>query len=89
MSFLVKLKVWHFELNAPQRAVAHVGLATDHEILILEEEVIPQEGRMVKVDAVFTHDLQIGDWIYFHLDNHGANSWHVLEIKLLLDDESK
>jgi hypothetical protein len=83
----VKLKVWHFELNAPQRAVAHVGLATDHEVLIVEEEVIPQEGRMLKVDAVFTHDLLVGDWIYFHLDNHGANSWHVLEIKLLLAND--
>lgn len=80
----VELKVWHFELNAAQRAVAHVGLATDHEVLIVEEEVIPQEGRMIKVEAVFTYDLLVGDWIYFHLDNHGANSWHVLEIKLQL-----
>ena len=51
--------------------------------------MIPQEARMLKVEAVFTHDLKIGDWIYFHLDNHGANSWHVLEVKLLLDDELK
>ena len=83
----VKLKVWHFELHAPQHAVAHVGLATNKEVLMIAEEVIPQEGRMLKLEAEFTRDLAIGEPIYFHVDNHGANSWHLLDIKLLVSDD--
>ena len=83
----VQLKVWHFDLTAPQQAIAHVGLATEHERLFIEEEAIPQEGRMLKFEAEFTHDLSEGEWIYFHLDNHGANSWHLLEIKLLIAED--
>ena len=86
---VLQLKVWHFDLNATQRALAHVGVATKNEILIMEEEVIPQEARMIKAEATFTHDLQVGDWIYFHLDNHGANSWHLLEIELLIVEKSQ
>ena len=82
-----QLKVWHFELTAPQQAIAHVGLATEYEHLMIEEEPIPQEGRMLKFEAEFTHDLSVGEWIYFHLDNHGANSWHLLEIKLLIAED--
>ena len=82
----IQLKVWHFDLNAPQRAVAHLGLATEDETLIWVQEPIPQAGRMVKEEGVVTQDLSQGEWLYFHLDNHGANSWHLLEIKLVLSD---
>ena len=84
----IQLKVWHFDLNAPQRAVAHIGLSTDYENIIWVEEAIPQESRMIKDEGLINHDVLPGQWIYFHLDNHGANSWHLLEIKLLLDEST-
>ena len=81
----VKFKVWHFELNAPQPAFAQIGLATEYEILTVAEEPIPSAGDMLKFEAVFTHDVPLGSWIYVHLDNHGANSWHIMEVTLLID----
>ena len=82
----IQLKIWHFDLNAPQRAVAHIGLSTDQENIIWVEEAIPQESRMIKEEGLISYDVLPGQWLYFHLDNHGANSWHLLEISLLLDE---
>jgi hypothetical protein len=84
----LRMKVWHFELNAGAPANAHLGLATPYETLLIAEEPIPQPGGMVTLDALFTQDLPQGAPLYFHLDNHGANSWHLLEViaRPLTDD---
>jgi hypothetical protein len=76
----IRANVWHFELNAPEPAHALVGLASAEAIMDQVEEPIPQTGRLVQLNFLAQTPMPADSWLYFHLNNHGANSWHLVEI---------
>ena len=78
----VVINIWHFELVAPERAMAYLGVATRDNILIEIEEPIPSPARRVELSFTMTEALPASTPLFFHLNNHGANSWHLVEVLL-------
>ena len=78
----VRAAIWHFALSAPEAASAWVGLATADGILVKIREPIPQPARLVELEFTAQRDITEDTPIYFHVSNHGANSWHLLNIQI-------
>jgi len=83
----VHAKVWHFALSAPEPSFARIGLATAEGILVQVLEPIPQPGGLIELDFLAQKSIAEGTPIYFHISNHGANSWHLLEIQINPDGD--
>lgn len=86
---LIRAAVWHFALTAPEPASARVGLATADGILAQVIEPIPQQGRLIQLEFIAQGPIAEATPIYFHISNHGANSWHLLDIQINPDPESE
>lgn len=78
----IQVSVWHFALTAPEPATALVGLALADRVLVTMEEPIPAEGRLMLLDHIVETPVPAGTDLYFHLHNHGANSWHLVEVTI-------
>jgi len=78
----LELRVWHYQLLADSPATAHLGLAVDGEIWGVAEEPIPSMSRMVVVEMTVPTATPVGAEVAFRLDNHGVNSWHLVDLTL-------
>jgi hypothetical protein len=77
---IIDVRIWHFQLSAAEPAQAHVAVVVD-ALPILDERVpIPQAGGLVKSQVQVTRSIAAGAPAYFHLHNHGANSWALVEV---------
>ena len=79
---LIRVEVWHFFLSALEPASARVGLATADGILIEMMERIPQPARLMELEFRAQTSIAENTPIYFHISNHGTNSWHLLDIQI-------
>ncbi len=79
---LLQLRVWHFQLLADGPATAHVHLTIDGEMWATADEQIPSAGRMIVFDMPVTRAVPEGTDVVFHVDNHGINSWHLVDLIL-------
>jgi hypothetical protein len=76
----IKLRLWHFELSAPEPAEAHAAVVVDG-ITILDERIpIPAPGGLVVREVRVERAVEMGAPVLFHLHNHGANSWSLVEV---------
>jgi hypothetical protein len=76
----IKLRLWHFELSAPEPAEAHAAVMVDG-ILVLDERIpIPAPGGLVVRELRIERAVEAGAPVLFHLHNHGANSWSLVEV---------
>lgn len=82
----VRARVWHFELTAPIDAKARVGLALGQTVLVTAEKDIPSDSAMMTLEALIERPWSKGSPLIFHVDNHGANSWHLVEVELNPED---
>jgi hypothetical protein len=77
---IIKVRVWHFELSAPEPAEAHVAVRVG-DLGVLDRSVsIPAPGGLLTSEMVVATPLAAGTPIYFHLHNHGINSWSLVEV---------
>ena len=84
----LRARVFHFALTAPAEATAHLGLAWSDGVFVTADEPIPSESQLVTLDYIAEHSRPAGAELFFHIDNHGSNSWHLLELRLNpVDDE--
>jgi len=79
---LLQLRVWHFQLLADGPGTAHVRLTIDGELWASADEPIPSAGRMIVLDMPVTRAIPEGAEVVFHVDNHGINSWHLVDLLL-------
>ena len=84
----IRVAVWHFALSAPEPASARVGLATADRVLIQMMEPIPQSGRLMELEFIAQGTIVEATPLYFHISNHGTNSWHLLEIQVNPETEA-
>ncbi|MEY4577102.1 MAG: hypothetical protein RL701_1805 [Pseudomonadota bacterium] len=77
---LIVVRVWHFELNAGEAAEAHVALVIDGLSIVDLRVPIPQPGGIIKVQVRAPRAIPAGAAAHFHLHNHGANTWALLDI---------
>ena len=78
----IRMKVWHFALSAPEPASAWVGIATADGILAQMMEPIPHPARLIELEFKVQMPIAENTPIYFHISNHGTNSWHLLDIQI-------
>lgn len=76
----VKVRLWHFQLSAEEPAEAHAALQLDGMRIFDEHIPIPSPGGLVSRRVEATRAIPAGTPIYFHLHNHGANSWSLVEV---------
>lgn len=77
---IVEARVWHFSLFGPN-AEAHVAVRVG-DIDVLDERVaIPGESGLSLASATLESVQPAGTLVYFHLHNHGANSWSWLGLR--------
>lgn len=76
----VTLRLWHFELTAPAPGAARLAVAIDGEPVWEQTIAIPAESGLVRETWTLPRAAAAGAPIVFHLDNHGANTYALLEI---------
>ena len=80
----IHLRLWHYELTGdggPELQEAHaavrVGAAVDWE----ERVPIPSgTGSLLSPRFLAIEAAEEGTTIYFHLHNHGSNTWNLIEV---------
>jgi hypothetical protein len=76
----VIVRLWHFALDAPSAGEAHAVVDVDGLRLMEERVPIPAAGGLIKAEVLLDRAVPSGSPVHFHLHNHGANSWALLEI---------
>lgn len=73
-------RVWHFALSADESAEAHVALRIADTTVLDQTVPIPSEGGLIAVELAAASAFAAGTPIFFHLHNHGDNSWSLVEL---------
>lgn len=76
----LELRVWHFALHAGESALAHVAVRIGDKALLDTTVPIPSEGGLLHIEEVAPESIPEGAAVYFHLHNHGDNSWSFVEL---------
>jgi hypothetical protein len=76
----IHVRLWHFELDASEPAEAHAALLIDGLSILDERVEIPQPGGLIARQLQLPRAVPAGALIHFHLHNHGANSWSLVEV---------
>jgi len=76
----IHLRIWHFDLTAPEAAEAHAAIAMNGGTVWEATVAIPAAGQLISTDWYAAETLSAGTVIHFHLHNHGANSWNLVEL---------
>ncbi len=78
---IIDLKVWHFELSAPEPAQALLALAIDGESVWEQSVAIPGDAGLIETVIELTRDYPEGAELQFHVDNHGENNWMLFRLE--------
>lgn len=78
----LKVRLWHFDLSAPEPAEAHAALTVDGVVVMDERIAIPAPGGLLVKRVQALRTIPEGAPVYFHLHNHGANSWALVEVSV-------
>ncbi|MBT9559721.1 MAG: hypothetical protein IV100_27065 [Myxococcales bacterium] len=78
----VEARVWHFTLLGPT-AEAHVSVRIGDTAVLDERIAIPGESGMSVASFTLDGPVAAGTSVYFHLHNHGSNSWSWLGLRRL------
>lgn len=77
--------VWHLQLWAAERTQGHVALQLGDALLWERYVPIPGHEAVYPLELPLAADAPAGTPLYFHVHNHGANSWRVLAIEARRD----
>jgi len=80
----VLLELWHFDLNAPEPAEAHVAVLFGDKLQWETFIAIPSPGNVQQISFRATRALAPGDAVRLHLHNHGQNSWLLRTLHVLV-----
>jgi hypothetical protein len=76
----LKVRLWHFALTAPEPAEAHAALLVDGMEVMDEKLPIPAPGGLIVKEVRAARAIPAGSPVFFHLHNHGMNSWALVEL---------
>ncbi len=74
----LKVRLWHFELTGPP-GEGHIALAVNEGIVWEQSVAIPSDSELL-VPRFEVGDIIQGDPLHFHVHNHGANSYSLIEV---------
>jgi hypothetical protein len=78
----VFLRLFHFVMQAPTPSVAYVAVRVGDHALWSAEIPIPSAAELMRPLVRADFGAPAGSPIYFHVQNHGANSYHLLEVRV-------
>jgi hypothetical protein len=71
----VVASLYHFDLVAEAPATAHVALLVGDSLVWEQEIAIPGKANAYAIDVPAPFAADPGTPVYFHLHNHGQNTW--------------
>jgi hypothetical protein len=75
------LRLWHDMLVSPEQGkAARIGLVLESEVVFEQIVPIPSPSGIILADLSLRREVATGTPIFFHVDNHGANSYHLMEV---------
>jgi hypothetical protein len=77
---LVKLIFYHFDLVAPEPALAHVAILVDGQVLWEQEIAIPGDANVFIEEFESPISAEAGSPVVIHLHNHGQNTWALQDL---------
>lgn len=78
----LRLRIWHFKLLAGEVAQAHLAIMLGETLLWQTNIPIPSDSKLISERFTAPRDIPKGTPLFFHLHNHGANSYHFLELSV-------
>jgi hypothetical protein len=76
----IRIRVFHFELTSPEGGEAHIAISIGETLIWEQRTAIPADSDGIDETIIAPDDLPAGTPIYFHLHNHGANEWALIEV---------
>ena len=73
-------RVWHFALAAENPAMAWVAITIGDTLVWSEQVAIPSESGLILIKWRAALGYAAGEPIRFHVQNHGSNSWHLIDL---------
>ena len=78
----LRVRLWNFSLTGPAGSAAHIALHAGDTPLWGVEVPIPAPSHLYVDTVVVNEALPAGTPVYFHVDNHGSNSYSLFEVTL-------
>jgi hypothetical protein len=72
---IVQVIFYHYDLVAPEPALAHVAISIDGQMLWEREIAIPGDVGVFVEAFASPITAELGSDVVFHLHNHGPNAW--------------
>lgn len=76
----INVRMWHFDLRSPEPAEGYTAVAIEGETRWEYTVEIPADGALASYGWITDHDIPAGTPLFFHVRNHGLNSWNMIEI---------
>ena len=73
-------RVWHFSLSAEKPAMAWVAITIDDTLVWSEQIAIPADSGLILIKWRTALPFSAGAPIRFHVQNHGSNTWHLIDL---------
>ena len=71
----VVASLYHFDLVAEEPATAHAAIMVGEHVVWEQEIEIPGKANAYAIDVPVDFAADVGTPVYFHLHNHGQNTW--------------
>lgn len=78
----VDIRAWHFGLDAPTGAEAHLALGTATQTLWEQHIPIPSDSALLLDSWTAPEGIAAGTEIFFHFHNHGNNEYYLIEVSV-------
>ena len=76
------VRLWQFEITRSEPAEAFAALRVDDRELWTDTLELPRESGLLEGSVVLDEPIVLGDSVLFHLDNHGTNTWDLIEVSI-------
>lgn len=77
----LRVVLWHLGLYAETSAEAYAALTINGKTVWEVTTPIPSAPKIFDQTRTLSLDIQAGDTLHFHLQNHGVNTWKLLLIR--------
>jgi hypothetical protein len=77
--------LWNYALTAPENATAQLGVQLGDTLIWSDTRPIPGPSALEATRVALPEDVPAGTPIYFHVRNHGSNSYELLELSIVGD----
>ncbi|MCB9638110.1 MAG: hypothetical protein H6727_04285 [Myxococcales bacterium] len=76
------LRLWYFSLSSFDATEAFASIRIGEHEIWSKTLPLPARSNLEYPTLPIPQDIPASTQIFFHVDNHGANSWHLLELSI-------